>query len=66
LRHNQQVPSQSAQAPNANGSSLNDKFTAVAAILQQIMTQLSGAESEEDRTKTITKIVLELMKQSGR
>jgi hypothetical protein len=67
LRHNQQqVPSQSVQAPNANSSSLNDMFTVVATIFQQIMTQLSGAESEEDRILAITKIVLKLVKKNGR
>jgi hypothetical protein len=30
------------------------------------MTELSGAESEEDRKMVITKIVLKLMKQNGR
>jgi hypothetical protein len=66
LRHNQQqVPSQSVQALDANSSSLN-KFTAVATIFQQIMTELNGAEPEEDRIVAITKIVLKLMKQNGR
>jgi hypothetical protein len=47
LGHNQQqVPSQSVQAPNANNSSLNDMFKVVAKIFQQIMTELNGAESE--------------------
>jgi hypothetical protein len=58
LRHNQhQVQSQSVQAPNMNSSSLNDMFKVVATIFQQIMTELSGAESEEGRIVTITKIV---------
>jgi hypothetical protein len=39
-------------------------FTVVATILQQIMTELSGAESEEDRTVVITKVVLKMMTQS--
>jgi hypothetical protein len=34
FRHNQQVPSQSVQAPKANSSSLNDMFTAVAKMFQ--------------------------------
>jgi hypothetical protein len=63
---NQQVSSQSVQAPNANSSSLNDMFTLFATIFQQIMTDLNGAESEEDRIMTITKIVLKLVKQNGR
>jgi hypothetical protein len=58
LRHiRQQATSQSVQAPNANSSSLNDMFKVVAAIFQQIMTELNGAESEEDRIRAITKIV---------
>jgi hypothetical protein len=64
LRHNQQVPSQSVQVPNANSSSLN-MFTVVAIIFQQILTQLNGAESEV-RIMAITKTILKLMKQNGR
>jgi hypothetical protein len=42
-------------------------FTVVATIFQQIMTELNGAESEEDRITTIPKkILLKLMKQNGR
>jgi hypothetical protein len=68
LRHNQQqVPSQSVQAPNANSSALNDMFTIVATIFQQIMTELTirGAKSE-DVIMAIIKTVLKLMKQNGR
>jgi hypothetical protein len=55
LRHNQQVPSQSVQSPNANNSSLNDMFKVVTTVrvFQQIMTEVNGAESEEDRTVAI-------------
>jgi hypothetical protein len=35
-------------------------------IFQQIMTELNGAESEEDRIMAITKTVFKLMKQNGR
>jgi hypothetical protein len=38
----------------------------VATIFQQIMTELSGAESEDDRIMATTKIVVNLMKQNGR
>jgi hypothetical protein len=63
-RHNQQqVPSQSVQAPDVNSSSLNDMFKVVTTVFQQIMRELNGAESEEDRIVAITKIVLQLMKQ---
>jgi hypothetical protein len=40
-------------------------FTVVATIFQHIMTELNGAESEEDRIMTITKTVLRLIKQNG-
>jgi hypothetical protein len=62
LRQKQQVSSQSVQAPKANSSSLNDMFTVVATIIQQIMTELNGAESEESRIIAITKIVLKFKK----
>jgi uncharacterized tellurite resistance protein B-like protein len=41
-------------------------FTVVAKIFQQIMTELSEAESEEDSIMAIKKIVLKLMKKNGR
>jgi hypothetical protein len=37
----------------------------VATVFQQIMTELNGAESKDDRTMSITKLVLNLMKQTG-
>jgi hypothetical protein len=40
-------------------------FTAVTTIIQQIMTELNGAEPEEDRIMVITRIVLKLTKQNG-
>jgi hypothetical protein len=49
-----------------NSSSLSDMFTVGTTIFQQIMTRLSGVESEEDRIMTITKIALKLMKQNDR
>jgi predicted component of type VI protein secretion system len=58
----QQLPSQLDQAPNAISSSVNDMLKVVATVVQQIMTELIGAESEEDRIMAITKIVLNLMK----
>jgi hypothetical protein len=62
LRHHQ-VPIQSVQTPNVTSWSLNDIFKVVATLLQQIMTELNGAESEEDRMIAITKIALKPMKQ---
>jgi hypothetical protein len=64
LKHNQQLPSQ-FQAPNAKNSSLNDRFKVVATVFQQVMTELNGAESEEERIVAITKIVLKLTKKGG-
>jgi hypothetical protein len=64
LRHNQQeVPSQSIQTRNVNNLSLNYMFN-VAMVFLQIMTELKGAKSEEDRTVGITNILLKLMKQN--
>jgi hypothetical protein len=40
-------------------------FKVVATISQQIMTELNGAKSEEDRIMAIIKIVIKLMKQNG-
>jgi hypothetical protein len=40
-------------------------FKIAATVLQQILTGLNGAESEEDGTVAITKIVLNLKKQDG-
>jgi uncharacterized tellurite resistance protein B-like protein len=37
-------------------------FKVVVTLFQQIMTELNGDESEEDRTVAITKIVLKLIK----
>jgi hypothetical protein len=63
LRHNQKlVPSQSVQVPNVNSSSLSKIFEVVATIFLQIITELNGDESEEDRLMAITEIVLRLMK----
>jgi hypothetical protein len=36
-------------------------FTVVATVYQQIMTELSGAESEEDRIMAATKFVSKLI-----
>jgi hypothetical protein len=37
----------------------------VTTVVQQIMTELNGAVSEEDKIVAITKIVLKLMNQNG-
>jgi hypothetical protein len=59
---NPQVTGQSVQALSVTTSSLDDTFK-VAVIVQQIMTELNV--SEEIKIVAITKIVLNLMKQSG-
>jgi hypothetical protein len=66
LGYNQQVPSQLVQAPNAKSSSLNmSTRTLVATVIQQIMADRNGAESEEVRIMVITKTELRLKKQNG-
>jgi hypothetical protein len=59
-----QVTGRSVQASSATASSLDDMLKD-AAIVQQIMTELNGAVSEENKIVAITKIVLNLMKQNG-
>jgi hypothetical protein len=50
-----QVSGQSVQASSVTTSSLDDMFK-VAVIVQQIMTELNGAVSEENKIVAITKI----------
>ena len=54
----------SGQSVNTNSSTLNDMFK-VATIVQQIMTELNGAVTEEQKIVVITRIVLNLMKGNG-
>jgi hypothetical protein len=60
----QQEPGQPVQASNVSNVSLDNMFR-IAAVVQQIMTDFSGAVSEEAKIVAITKIVLNLMKQNG-
>jgi hypothetical protein len=60
----QQLMGQSVQAPLVNSQSL-DNMLRVVTVVQQIMTEVSGALSEEDKIEAITKIVLKLMNQNG-
>jgi hypothetical protein len=53
-----------AQASCVKSSSLDDMFR-VASVVQQIMTQLNGAVSEEEKIVARTKIVLNLMNGDG-
>jgi hypothetical protein len=55
---------QSVRAPSVNSQPL-DNMLRVVTVVQQIMTEFSGAVSEEDKIVAITKIVLNLMKQDG-
>jgi hypothetical protein len=45
---------------------LNNMFTAVATIFQQIVTELNGADPEEDRIVVITNTVLKFMNRNIR
>jgi hypothetical protein len=55
---------QSVQANNVISSPLNDMFK-VAAIAQQIMTELNAAFTEEQKLLAITRIVCSQMKENG-
>jgi hypothetical protein len=60
----QQKSGQSVEARNVNSEPL-DNMLRVVTVVQQIMTELNGAVSEEAKIVAITKIVLSLMKQNG-
>jgi hypothetical protein len=51
----------SVQALNINSSSLKYILIVVGTLFQQIVTELNGSESEEDRLKGVTKSVLKWM-----
>jgi hypothetical protein len=55
---------QSVRASTVDSQPL-DHMLRVVNVLQQIMSEFSGAVSEEDKIVAITKIVLNLMKQDG-
>jgi hypothetical protein len=55
---------QSAQASNGNSAFLDNMFR-VASVVQQIMTGLNDAVSEEQKIVAITKIVMKLMSSNG-
>jgi hypothetical protein len=55
---------QSVPAPDVNSLPLDNMFRVVN-VVQQIMTQFTGAVSEEETILAITKTVLYLMKQNG-
>jgi hypothetical protein len=61
-RANQET-GQSVHVPNISGLPLDNMVRIVSAV-QQIMTELSGAVSEESKILAITKIVFNLMKEN--
>jgi hypothetical protein len=60
----QQKADQSVRAPTVSSQTL-DNILRVVTVVQQIMTEINGAVSEEEKILTITNIVLNLMKQDG-
>jgi hypothetical protein len=61
---NVQKAGQSVQAPTVNSDPL-EMFRAFS-VVKQIMAELKGAASEEDKFLSIAKIVFKLMKQNGK
>jgi hypothetical protein len=64
-QHEQQRAAQSVRAPNINSLSLDKMLKVVVTVVQQTMTESNGAVLEEAKILAITKIVLNLMEQSG-
>jgi hypothetical protein len=60
----QQTTGQSVQASHVTSQPF-DNMLKVVTVVQQIMTEVSGALSEEEKIVAITKIVLKLMNQNG-
>jgi hypothetical protein len=60
----QQPTGQSAQACNVNSLPLDNMLRAIT-VVQQIMAEFSGAVPKQDKILAITKIVLDLMEQTG-
>jgi hypothetical protein len=58
-----QKPGQSVPAPTVNSQPLH--VVRVVTVVQQIMTELTGAVSEEEKIMAITRIVFNLMKRNG-
>jgi hypothetical protein len=59
-----QKSGQSVRAPIVNNQPLNNMLRAVT-VVQQIMTEIGGAVSEQEKIMVFTKIILNLMKQNG-
>jgi hypothetical protein len=64
IRALQQTTDQSVQAPLVNSQPL-DNMLRVVSVVQQIMTEVSCALSEEKKIEAITKTVLKIMNQNG-
>jgi hypothetical protein len=60
----QQTTGQSVQAPHVSSQPF-DNMLKVVTVVQQIMTEVSDALSEEDKTVVTIKILLKLMNQNG-
>jgi hypothetical protein len=60
----EQETGQSVQAPNVSSHSF-DNMLKVVTVVQQLMTEVIGGLSEEEKIVAITKIVLKLMNQNG-
>jgi hypothetical protein len=63
-QHEQQATDQSVGAPNVNSWPLDNSMMRIVTVVQQLMTEFSGAVTEEKKIVVITKIVLNLMKQN--
>jgi hypothetical protein len=64
-QNEQQKAGQSIQAPNINSLFLDKLLEVVVTVVQQTMAESNGAVLEEAKILAITKIVLNLMEQSG-
>jgi hypothetical protein len=62
--HQQQNAGLPVQASNISSVSLDNMFR-IATVVQQIMTEFSGAVSEEEKIVAITKIVFNLLNKYG-
>jgi hypothetical protein len=64
VQHKQQATVQSVGAPSVNSLPLDNSMLRIVIVLQQFMAKFSSAGSEEEKMVTITKIILNLMKQN--
>jgi hypothetical protein len=64
-QHEEQKAGQSIRAPNINSLPQDKMLKIVVTVVQQIMTESNGVVLEEAKIFAITKIVLNLMQQSG-